>query len=299
MEELLLTLCIPTNGAVKWVESVVKSIYCQHCNEKLFEVIVVDNGEKSDLEALVRQLGHSNLKYIHSDVKGFSNQVAALKYGNGKYIKLLNHRSLLVEGGLDGLLEMVNQFKSKRPVIFCSNGQLGNKRYDVCGDFDEFMQKLSFWSSWSEGVGIWKEDLSLIDNLTLNQLFPAASLLFAIASYSDYVIWNDVYEKQQVADGKGGYNFFHAFAVVFLDMVNGLRQDGRISISTFNGIRKNLYRKYLIGYYYKLVVAKNNYTFDLSDIRKNFTVYYNLFYYYWMVLYSNTGLRIKNIINSR
>lgn len=298
MEELLLTLCIPTNGAAMWVENVVKSIYRQHCNESLFEVIIVDNGGSTDIDAFVRQYGHDNLKYIQSDINGFSNQVAALKYGNGKYIKLLNHRSLLVEKGLDDLLEMVNQFKETRPVIFCSNGQIGRERYDICGNFDEFMQKLSFWSSWSEGVGIWKEELCLIDNLALNQLFPAASLLFGVSSPSDYVIWNGVYEKQQMADRKGGYNFFYAFSVVFLDMVNGLRQDGRISISTFNGIRKSLYRNYLIGYYYKLVVAKNNYTFDLSDIRKNFTVYYNHFYYYWMILYSNLVLRIKNIFKA-
>ena len=291
MEDILLTLCIPTNGALQWVKNVIDSIYKQSCNNDLFEVVVVDNGDNSKLEEMIQWYHLKNLRYVRSDVQGFSNQVRALKYGKGKYIKLLNHRSLLVDGALGKLIEMVKQNEKEKAVLFCSNGHMGSEQSIKFDSFDFFIDKLSFWSSWSEGVGIWKDCLGIIDNIPLNPLFPAASLLFGMNNNHKYVIWNDIYEIQQKAERKGGYNFFYAFAVVFLDMLNNLRIEHKIS----NRIRKDLYRNYLLGYYYKLVVEKNKYTFDLSCIHENMTVYYSSFHYYYMVFYGFVILRIKNI----
>ena len=46
---LLLSICIPTNGVVEWIIPAINSIYSQGVDNNEFEVVVTDNGEKDDL----------------------------------------------------------------------------------------------------------------------------------------------------------------------------------------------------------------------------------------------------------
>ena len=48
MNELLLSLCIPTNGISEWVFPVLDSIYEQANSLQKFEVVVTDNGNNLD-----------------------------------------------------------------------------------------------------------------------------------------------------------------------------------------------------------------------------------------------------------
>ena len=49
-EDLLLSLCIPTNGVSEWVFPVLDSIYDGNEEGSEFEVIVTDNGNNQDFE---------------------------------------------------------------------------------------------------------------------------------------------------------------------------------------------------------------------------------------------------------
>ena len=43
----ILSLCIPTNGAVEWILPVIDSIYSQGYDNEKFEVVITDNGKES------------------------------------------------------------------------------------------------------------------------------------------------------------------------------------------------------------------------------------------------------------
>ena len=58
-----LSLCIPTNGAVYFLQIVLDSIYQQGCDESLFEVIVCDNAKNGELKDLIENYRHDNIFY--------------------------------------------------------------------------------------------------------------------------------------------------------------------------------------------------------------------------------------------
>ena len=58
---ILLSLCIPTNGAAQWVIPALEAIYNQECDTSLFEVIITDNGADNTLADAVKKYQYSNL----------------------------------------------------------------------------------------------------------------------------------------------------------------------------------------------------------------------------------------------
>lgn len=292
----IISLCIPTNGAIQWIKPTIENIYLQDCKQEDFEVIVVDNSISEKLREYIECLPYTNLRYVSSTVEGFSNQIFALKCGKGIYCKLYNHRLLLQKGILKRMIDFICRFQQEKPVLFFSQGNPKYKEeYFEMPDFESFMRKLSYWSSWSGGVGVWNSDIPQLDNIKYDKMFPCASLLFEIREQSKYVIWNVRFDIQQDDKGKGGYNFFETFAIRYLDIINELRRKERISVDTFNLIRRDLYA-FLCSWYYKLMVKKGQYTFDTSDIDTSMSVYYSTWQYKKMVVYAHITPRWKRIM---
>lgn len=280
----LLSLCIPTNGAAQFVLPVLESIYSQGVDDSLFEVVITDNGKDSVLEGFIGDFrGHDNLLYYKSELQGFVNQVDSFKRSNGVFIKMLNHRAKLLPGALEGFIQLVRKYQDTQPCIYCSDGVLKKPEYTECKDFDTFVRDLSYYSSWSAGVGIWQKDKPMLDNIEYNKMFPHVSIMFELRAESEYVIWNRKFMDMKDEPTKGGYNIFHTFAVVYLDLLKDLEKRGRITNITFNVVRKELF-KYLSGWYYQLFICKNSYTFDTSDIDLHMLVYYTKAEFFWFKL---------------
>lgn len=285
-EDKLISLCIPTNGKVEFVLPVLESIYSQGVDDKLFEVIITDNGKDSVLgESIDGFKSHGNIFYYKSDLSGFVNQVDSFKRSNGLFIKMLNHRAKLIDGALVDLIALVEKYKESQPCIYCSDGVLSKPELVECDNFDSFVKELSYFSSWSAGVGIWAKDKPMLDKITYNQMFPHASILFEIRQESDYVIWNKKFMDMEDDPTKGGYNIFHTFAVVYLDLIKDLENRNKISNQTFLSIKNDL-RGFLIDWYYNLCVANTQYRFETSGKYKNITTYYSRLDYFYIVVVS-------------
>ena len=270
-ENKLISLCIPTNGKVEFVLPVLESIYSQGVDDNLFEVVITDNGKDSALEESIDTYKtHGNLFYYKSDLNGFVNQVDSFKRSNGLFIKMLNHRAKLIPGVLAELIAMVEKYKESQPCIYCSDGVLSKEELIECDNFDSFVNDLSYYSSWSAGVGIWAKDKPMLDKISYDQMFPHASIIFEIRQESQYVIWNKKFMDMKDDPTKGGYNIFHTFAVVYLDIIKDLENRKRISNQTFVSIKNDL-RRFLIEWYYNLCVAKTQYRFETTDKYKNIT----------------------------
>lgn len=298
----LLSLCIPTNGAVQFVVPVLESIYSQKVDDSLFEVVITDNGKNSVLEnAIWEYKSHCNLYYYKSELQGFVNQVDSFKRSNGLYIKMLNHRAKLLPGALDHLICLVRKYQTSQPCIYCTDGVLKKKEYSEYIDFDEFVKNLSFYSSWSAGVGIWQKDKPMLDKIEYNRMFPHASILFETRDDSEYVIWNHKFMDMKDEPTKGGYNIFHTFAVVYLDLMMDLVNRKRISSATFNVVRNDLL-DFLSGWYYLLCLCSSSYTFDTTNLEEYMHVYYTkieIFYFKfnaWMKYKSRLKDMIKKVL---
>lgn len=289
--QLYLSICIPTDGAVKWVLPVIDSIYSESVDNSLFEVVITDNGKNSDLPNYLSKYNYPNLRYIPKKEEGFLNLVASLKEGNGLFCKMQNHRNILLPGTISKWIELIKKYEDTQPIFYFADGNAKGDDVIECGDLDSFMQKLSYWASWSAGIGFWKKDIVNIDNLSLNNMFPNASLLFELRKSSKYVIFNQKYQIMGDETGKGGYDVFYTFCVSFLDILNELRCNGRITDKTFVLIKKDLFG-FMTGVFQREVILPTKHTFILSDIKDSIAVYYGDNYYYLMCLWAFITLPI-------
>ncbi len=280
-KELLLSICIPTNGVVEWVVPVIESIYAQGVDNALFEVIITDNGEKDDLQEAVKKFDYPNLHYSRNNSKGFTNQIDAFEKCQGLFCKMLNHRSKMIPGSINAILEIVKKYKDKKPILYFAEGHAKGGEFIECANTDEFVQSLGVWTSWSCGTGAWKPDLTDIKSKKVDSLFSHTVFLFDLRPESEYVIWNGKYEIQASDKGKGGYDVFYAFSVRILDLISDLRRAGRVSDKTFNGVKQEAF-DFVAGIYYHNNIRHEDYTFKIQNIQQSMGVYYGDFYYYKM-----------------
>lgn len=295
-QQPLLSICIPTNGIIEYVVPSVESIYNQKIDNSLFEVVITDNGTDSELGEAIKNIEEPNLRYIRTDAQGFMNQLCAFKESKGIFIKMINHRALFHSGGLQKMIGLIKDYQDEKPMLYFPNGHLGGIEITKCQNLDEFINKVSFWSSWEQGVGIWQEDKGKLDYIEYDNMFPAASILFGIRKNSKYIIYDEKITYETPSQRVRQYDFFNTFAVKFLNIIKELQEKGRISSKSFNYIRKDMYRRYLISYYYQIVVTKTEKTIPQKDIDKSMSIYYSKWDYYFMVLYCHSVLRLKSLI---
>lgn len=289
----ILSICIPTHGVVDFVIPAVKSIYAQNCSLSDFEVVISDNGSSDDLKIALEQESYPNLLYQKVDASGFMNEVNSTKNAKGAFVKIMNHKSMLLPGVLQQMIDFVKANMEKKPMLFFSNGHVGKEQIINCPDFQSFMRKVSFWSSWEEGLGFWQEEKERLADIPYNEMVPTSSVLFYLRDESEYVIFNTPISTQKNMKRKRMYDFFEVFAIQYNDYYNKLRMEKKISTDTFNFLRYDMYRRYLISYYYQIVVAKTDDSIPLPHIKEQMSVYYTKWHYWWMVFYANTVMRIR------
>lgn len=274
-DELLLSLCIPTNGVIEWVKPVLDSIYLEKKPIGRFEVIVTDNGTNKEFYKFMQDYckKHDNLVYLKTTAVQFANQIEAFKLARGQLIKFVNHRSTLLSGGLNYLLQFVKDNEIEKPFVYF----LDKKCAGVYFDFDQYVRKLSFWSSYSGGTAIWKKDFDKMDlSRPFNKLFPHINMILGIRDRNKYIIDGHAIMTSLPTDDtkKGTYNLFYAFAVEYPSLILDLYREGFIKIDTFKSVLKDNFN-FIAGLYLDYVVFNKPCSYDLSGGKENISVYYN------------------------
>lgn len=276
MGKHLLSICIPTNGVARWVVPTLENLYSLGSDERTFEVIVADNGgEESDLADAIKQFEtHANFRYIPTNVRGFYNIVENFSLAEGDYMIKLNHRCILHKGMIEYIIEQAEKYYDEKPLMFFSNGKLkigSIKEYDT---FDAFMYDFSFWSSLSEGLFFWKEDLQRVPEIKFAKMSPNVSLMFDSHNKSKFVLIDTLICHDQDATGKYGYDLFDTFTVLYLDLINEQRIEGYISKKTFIKIKKDILR-HLGGIYMSIRYYGEFENYSLDGMKESIGVYFS------------------------
>lgn len=289
---VLVSLCIPTDGKVNLVIPTIESIYSQGVDFSLFEVIVTDNGKSDALEKIIGRFDYPNFHYYRTSSEGFTNQIDAIEKSSGYFCKLVSHRCRMLPGSLKDLICIVKDYEETKPIIYCTDGNIKSDEICKCNDIDEFVSRMSYFISWGGGTCAWREDLVNIRKKTIDVLFPHTVYLFDLRKNSEYLIWNKKITTMEDDRKKGGYNFYQAFSVHLLDIVHGLRMDNRVRPETFIKFKSNLFLflsdTYIIE---KIIPSKHKY--DLRDIKKSMSVHYGVFYYYYMIFLAYVNFPYK------
>ena len=276
----LVSLCMPTNGVIEWVFPVLSSIFEQSVDKELFEVVITDNGNNQEFKKKIKEYveDHSNIVYVETSALPFLNEIESYKLAHGQLIKFVNHRTLLVEGALQRLVNFARDNMKEKPITYFANGVLNlPKKENQFESFDMFVKNLSYWSSWSTGMTIWKEDFDKLseDISEFNELFPHTTVLFNERNRDKYVIDNSVimYEMPPGNKPKGNYDLFGAFGIEYPGIICDLLRDGSISIETYKFVLdKNL--EFIVSMYWDYCIRKNVCSYELSGFDKIFGVYY-------------------------
>ncbi|WP_022932658.1 glycosyltransferase family A protein [Treponema bryantii] len=277
----LLSICIPTNGIIELIFPVLDSIYAQNdVEQNLFEVVVMDNGENSEFKTKIKDFAnkHSNLVYKETDYKGFLNESESYKVAQGIFIKFINHRTKLFPGAIQYFIDFIRNNETEKPCVYFSNGVIKQiKGVAEYSDFDSYVKNLRVWSSWSTGMGFWKEDFDRIPkDAEFNELYPHTTILFNEKKKSKYIIDNTVLLDEIPVShaNKGRYNLFYAFGIEYPGILSDLLRSNSISKKTFLSVKKEN-QKFLIGLYLDFVILKHPCSYDLSERKESLNVFYN------------------------
>ena len=275
--QIPLSLCIPANGVTDWVEPVLESIYAQDVTEDAFEVVVTDNGDNADFYDMMQRwcAAHNNIRYRKTTAQGFLYQIECFQDAEGEYIKFVNHRMMLKEGALQHLLDFVTANRENKTICYFLNGCLPLPEISKYDDFDGFVRALSYYSSWSAGLGVWKTDfMSFAQSHIYNKLFPHTDMLLHNYTKRCYIIDNyNLMKSLPENHPKGKYNLFYAFAVEYPGIINNLYRNGDISIQTLLYVKKDLL-KFLADLYIDYCILHRNCSYDLSGIWQNVDIYF-------------------------
>ena len=281
MSNPIVSLCMPTNGVVEWVFPVLDSIYKQGCDNNEFEIIITDNGTNKEFKDKIKTYNqqHFNLHYFETDALPFINEIESYKRAEGQLIKFVNHRTLLVNGALKQFINLAKNNINTKPVIYFANGMLKKeKKIYEYESFDQFVKNLSYWSSWSTGMTIWKEDFDKLpeDVSDFNELFPHTNVLFAERNREKYIIDNTIIfdEMSQGKKPKGDYDLFYAFGVEYPSIILELYRENSISVDTFKSVIKDNLE--FVAYMYSLYFIKKEYcSYDLTGLNDMYGVFYS------------------------
>jgi abequosyltransferase len=298
-QQVPLSICIPTRDRVEILKITLNSILKKNNNLSDFEVVIYDSSDSNELQLTIsEQYNYPNLIYKKGANNGFLNLIEALKMGNGTFLKLHNDYSRFYDGKIEEMIHLVKDSLVDKPVTVFTNGHL-NVKVDLLKfpSFDGFLYNLSYISSAATTFGIWKEDFEKVQNISLEPMFPHTSLLYALNYKTYYQISNILLFENQPVNKKGGYNLFHAFAVIFIKMVEDCYDQKHISLKTFKYIKTGMLRNFFAEWYYKTMIESNEYTFILTDIKKSMSINYSGLDYLKMIIRAYL-IPVKNKVKS-
>lgn len=281
-----LSFCIPTYDRLEILHNTIASIYADLDGVDLdeFEVIISDNKPDQSAKIIIEQFSYKNLFYFSTDCSGFLNSFNSLKCGSGQFLKLHNNYTKLRKGTLKKMITEIKENKVVKGLIFYTDGLNQNGEIRKFNSFNSFMSELSYFSSWSTGFGIWRDDFSKVfDSIKIDEYFPQTSLLLSQSKKKEYII-NDrpIFDNQKIPK-KGGYNIFKVFSVDYVSLIEKSFLNGEITKDTFSKIKSNLLYNYLSIRYFKTVIVRVD-NFEKSDIKKSITTYYSNIEYYAMIV---------------
>lgn len=286
MQKPVLSICIPTYNRLDILRNTIASIYADldGVNMDDFEVVISDNSKEHTTQPVVAEFGYSNLHYYITECEGFKNSFYALSYGKGDFLKLNNNYTMFRRGTLKVLINQLKKLKDSKTQVIYTNGLRQKKSILLYNNFDDYMTGLSYFSSWSAGYGMWKEDFDRVKaSVVLDKYFPQTSLLLSQDYKESFALDDRVLFEDQHVPKKGGYNIFKVFSIDFVSLIKGAFDAHKISERTYKKIKTDLLYQYLSVRYFKTVIARLD-NFEHNNIKQSITTYYSVRQYYFMLL---------------
>lgn len=276
------SICIPCYKRVELLRNTLKSIYEENSDVSLsdYEVVISDNDPQHEAAAVAEEFSqYANFHYFKTKCEGFMNSYFALSYGQGEFLKLHNSQVKLKPGILKTLIEEVKNNVKEKTLIFYTSGFIGHYSSLYYNDFEDFMHSLSYWSSWSGGMTIWRENFINVKDIKVNSLFPQTSILFTQYNKNKYCINDNVIYDIQRVPQRGDHNKFEAFTIQYPSLIDSIWRKGYISKGCRDHIFKAIYEEFLPSLLFNKYIACIE-TFPIDGFKNNCMTYFPTKAYY-------------------
>ena len=301
-KDILVSICIPTNNRAEIIKETLESIVYQQVDERLYEVCISDGSPTDETKKIIEKyfLNYKNIRYVKSNCQSSFNLIEALKLGRGKYLKLHNDYSKFKKNELANFIKIVEKYRYSDALLFFPFGAVKNTGIITeFKNFDDFLRKISYFSTWSSALCISKIDFDNLINkkIKIEMMFPHLSLLYACIDKSLYVVDNHTYVDNIPLKKKGGYNLPKTFIHIYLTMTQHLLINKRISQNTIEKIKADIIK--FIAFWYANVKTDKRYFFTFENLKQYLDEYYcngeiekfYIYHYFYLI-----KLQIKNVI---
>ncbi len=305
MNEVILSICIPTFNRADKLDKTIASIINQKFDKNTVEIVISDNCSTDETVNVITKYKniYKNIKHIRQDpaIWADNNIINSLKYGQGIFLKLCNDTACFNDGSVEKILLFINKYKEKKPILTFSNIDKSSRNYENI-NLNNFIFHNSYNCTSILTVGIWKDDLALIKNLdeAFEYMMPAVNIYRKYFDLKNiFVVYNENLFNVQYIKNKGGYNLIDVFVGNYLGIV--LKSElnaNRISLFTYE-IEKIKVLKGFVAPWMKLLKKKESgFTFSIEGANKKlFKVYYYNPLFYLMVIYFFTFDLIQKLRN--
>lgn len=278
-KEVLLSICIPTFNRSAALRETLESITNQDIfvNTHAVEIVVSDNASTDDTSQVVSEYASlfpgKIVSYRQETNVWSANFHQALSMGSGQYLKLHNDTLLVRPGALQPLVEAIREFADTRPLMFMTNGnRLDDSKalFAQCQSLDEFVQKVSYFSTWIGGFGLWREelDLALPFKTGTNHLIQTEIVCRQMAAGRPAVVFFGTYflSKQ---DFRRAYNWTEVFGNDYLSILKSHVVAGQLGQAIYDQAKKEVFLRHILPNYLKPGndVGKGGFFDHLADYR--------------------------------
>lgn len=303
-ENKLLSICIPTFNRAEYLKNTLYSIIEQEKFSESCEVIISDNNSTDNTRDIGEYFSekYENIRYYcnETNIGADRNFLKLLNYGQGKYLKLHNDRACFYENKLNELVEYIE--KVDHSVIFILNEHTDLKEKGIveCKNFDDFVQIVSYWSTWMCGI-IFKNseymNLKEKDRAIGSEIIQTDIMLRLISQSSKSLIINKTIIHEQEVPSKGGYNLFEVFICNYLSLYDDYLKNGLLNLKTYKMEKVKLLKNFILPWYTKVILMNSRkYRFHGNrDANKIILKYFG----YKSLLFMLPGYIIKSALRLR
>jgi len=294
----LLSICIPTYNRSEILDKTLESLFSNpDFDINKVEVIISDNASTDNTRNVVSK--YPLVQYFCNDINlGDVNFYKVLNYATGEYIKLFNDTLTFNDGMLRKMLFNIEKNIIEKPNLFFYQNMFKNSNCTkIVKSVSEFLNQVSFQTTWIINFGLWRNDFVLIEEKNRHTDLHLVQVDWSYRIVNNkrrtFIIFDNNYSISHV-NKKGGYNIFQVFIINYLLIL----REQKLSIYNFQLEKYRLYRYFIVYWVKSLMIDKNEHNFDLKK------TYKIIFKNYWCALYFYASiilfifLKIKKFFNT-
>lgn len=299
MNNILLSICIPTYNRADVLDETLNKLFSNpEFDKNLIEVIVSDNCSTDNTKHVVSK--YPFVKYFCNDknVRDYNYSIV-LGLAKGSYIRLFNDTLSFKQGALERMLNTIKKHSIENCNLFFYNNMFLNKDSVVSvNNKNDFIENVSFHTTWIANFGCWRQDFNPISNKD-----KYAEFLFVQVDWSYRILKNtkrtiiyfDDFFEVAFPKNKGGYNVFDIFINKYLFII----KKENFKTINYETEKFRLCRYFVYPWLISLFVTdKKKYSFETEDVFKIlFKKYWYEPYFYPMLILFWIN-KIKNETNN-